>query len=99
MCDRAVNLSEKYLYEAHKAYIGDEQQYQRNKNERGNFRNLAAFLCKPNVTYPITERVESKKADAMTDAGKRIVGSIAYSWDYYFRMLKGKFEVAGVAGK
>jgi len=29
----------------------------------------------------------------MVDAGKRVVGMIAYAWDHYLRLIKGKTEM------
>ncbi len=88
VCEKAAALGEEYLSRAYKDYLGAEQR----RSDRGNYRNLAAFLCKPNIIYPLTERVDQKRGEAMVDAGKRIVGAIAYAWDYYFRVLKGKLE-------
>lgn len=64
------------------------------RQENGNSIKLAGFLLKPHIIFSITERVEQKKSEAMVEAGKRIVGQIAYAWDYYFRLLKGREELA-----
>jgi len=57
------------------------------RNDKENYKMLAGFLCSPNVKYLLDEKDQTKE-EAIIDAGKKIINTISYAWEYYFNLIK-----------
>ena len=51
--------------------------------------NLVGFLLKPDISFTVKGKYESKKEEEIKEVGRRIVQTIVSAWDYYLRMMKG----------
>ena len=55
----------------------------------GNFSNYVGFLRSPNVRFDFHNETDAKRRAEMEAAGRRIADTIAYGWDYLFRLVRG----------
>ncbi len=65
----------------------------------GNYNNYVGFLRSPNIRFDYHEERDPKRKTEILDAGKRIGDSIAYAWDYLFRLLRGMSTAASQSGQ
>lgn len=77
-----ITLHPDLLYESYLQFTRSSD-----RNDKGNYKTLAGFLCHPNVKYPLNEK-DQRQGEVMMDAGKKIMNTMSYSWDYYFHLIK-----------
>ena len=61
------------------------------KNHKAGQPSVYDFLTNANIKLDIPKQVQSKdqkKENSQKEAGRKLVGAMKYSWNYYFRLIK-----------